>query len=106
MEWLKLFESESEARARIKEHKPQLLIVNSKRICLSMHQGQFYAVQDACSHHGESLSKGIVNFMGEIVCPLHHYRFELSSGRATDSSCPDLITFDLKSNESGFFIGI
>ena len=106
MEWLKLFESESEARMRIKEHKPQLLIVNEKRICLAMHQGKFYAVQDSCTHHGESLSKGVVNYLGEIVCPWHHYRFQLDSGKASDSSCPDLITFELKSNESGFFIAI
>jgi len=106
MEWLKIFESEGEARARIHEHKPQLLIVNDTRICLTMHNGEFFAVQDACTHHGESLSKGQVNFLGEIICPWHNFRFQLNSGRACDSSCRDLITYSLKSNESGFFIAL
>ncbi len=106
MEWLKIFESEEEARKRIKENVPQLLIVKNKRICLALHQGVFYAVQDACSHNGESLSKGTVNYLGEIICPWHNYRFELNSGRACDSSCRDLTTYAVRSDPSGFFIGI
>ena len=106
MEWLKIFGSEAEARIKVKEHKPQLLIVNSKRICLALHQGEFFAVQDACSHTGESLSKGQINYLGEIICPWHNYRFQLSSGRACDSSCRDLVTYSLKSDDTGFFIGL
>lgn len=100
MEWLKIFGSEDEARTKIKEHKPQLLIVKGKRICLAMHRGEFFAVQDACSHQGESLSKGQINYLGEIICPWHNYRFQLSSGKASDSSCRDLLTYSLKSDNS------
>lgn len=106
MEWLKIFDSEAEARSRIKEHKPQLLIVKGQRICLTLHNGEFFAVQDACTHNGDSLSKGQVNYLGEIICPWHNYRFQLSTGRACDSSCRDLATFGVKSDNSGFFIGL
>jgi nitrite reductase/ring-hydroxylating ferredoxin subunit len=105
MEWLKIFGSE-EARLRMRERKPQLISVRSKRICLVLHDNQFYAVQDSCSHKGESLSKGTVNSIGEIVCPLHFYRFELASGRPTDSSCPDLVTYPLKFTDEGLFIAV
>ncbi len=106
MEWLKIFGSEEEARARIREHKPQLIAVRNKRIALVMHANQFYAVQDSCTHKGESLSKGTVNSLGEIICPLHFYRFELATGRPSDSSCPDLITYPLKLTEEGLFIAV
>jgi 3-phenylpropionate/trans-cinnamate dioxygenase ferredoxin subunit len=106
MEWLKIFESEEHAKNRIKENSAQLLIVNGKRICLARYKGEFFAVQDSCTHHGESLSKGKVNFLGEIICPLHNYRFKLDSGRASDSSCGDLLTYAVKSSDSGFFIGV
>ena len=106
MEWLKIFGSEEEARTRIKENIPQLIIVKNKRICLALHEGTFYAVQDSCTHSGESLSKGKVNYLGEIICPWHNYRFQLSTGTACDSSCRDLVTYPIKSDESGFFIGI
>jgi 3-phenylpropionate/trans-cinnamate dioxygenase ferredoxin subunit len=106
MEWLKIFGSEQEARTRIREHKPQLLVARDKRICLVMHDNQFYAVQDSCSHKGESLSKGAVNSLGEIICPLHHYRFGLASGRPTDSACYDLVTYPVKLTDEGLFIGV
>jgi nitrite reductase/ring-hydroxylating ferredoxin subunit len=106
MEWFKIFASEEEARSRIKEDKPQLLIVEGKRICMVLHQGKFFVVQDACTHNGESLSKGQVNYLGEIICPWHNYRFQLSTGQACDYSCRDLVTYALKSDNSGFFIGL
>jgi 3-phenylpropionate/trans-cinnamate dioxygenase ferredoxin subunit len=106
MEWVKVFSTETEARLRIIPDKPQLLILNGKRICLVLHDDKFAAVQDSCSHNGESLSKGKVNFLGEIICPWHGYRFELSSGRPCDSSNPDLKTFPVKMDATGFFIGV
>jgi nitrite reductase/ring-hydroxylating ferredoxin subunit len=106
MEWRKIFDSEQEARTKIKEHKPQLLIVDNVRICLTLHQGNFYAVQDSCTHHGESLSKGAVNSFGEIICPWHHYRFQLNGGMAMDSSCQALVSYSIKCTDSGFFIAI
>jgi len=106
MEWLKIFGSEEEARAVIKEDQPRLLIVSQKRICISLHQGEFFAVQDECTHNAESLSKGKVNYLGEIICPWHNYRFDLSTGRACDSSCKDLTTYALKSDATGFFIQV
>lgn len=106
MEWIKVFSSEAEANNRMKSGKPQLLILKGKRICLSLHNNSFFAVQDSCTHNGESLSKGQVNYLGEIICPWHNYRFDLRSGKACDSDCRDLITYSIKIDETGFFVGI
>ena len=106
MEWVKIFSSEAEAKSRIFPGKPELLIVHGQRICLVLHDEAFHAVQDACTHNGESLSKGQVNYLGEIICPWHNYRFDLKNGRASDSSNRDLRVYPIKSDDSGFFIGI
>lgn len=106
MEWIKIFPDEKHARAAIKEDAPQLIIVGDKRICLTLHGGKFFAVQDRCTHSGESLSKGKINYRGEIVCPFHGYRFELNGGAACDSSSPDLATYPVKTDHYGFFIGL
>jgi nitrite reductase/ring-hydroxylating ferredoxin subunit len=106
MEWIKIFSSELEARQRILPDHPQLVIIANVRICVAQHDNNFYAVQDSCTHNGESLSKGKINFLGEVICPWHGYRFELKSGRACDSSSRDLKTYPVKINESGFFIGL
>ncbi len=106
MEWIKIFSSEQEARSRLASGKPQLLIIHGKRICIALYQDQFFAVQDACTHRGESLSKGQINYLGEIVCPLHNYRFALTDGSAKDSSCSSLVTYPVNGNETGFFVGV
>lgn len=105
MEWIKIFGSYEEARSRIPEDSTQLVIVRGKRICLARHAGVFFAVQDRCTHNGESLSTGKVNFAGEIICPWHSYRFDLRSGKACDSDARDLETYPVKSDNTGFFIG-
>jgi len=106
MEWIKIFPNETVARTTIHEHIPQLVIVDGKRICLAMHEGKFFAVQDQCTHNGESLSKGQINYRGEIVCPFHGFRFDLNGGMARDSASHDLTTYPIKSDDSGFFIGL
>jgi nitrite reductase/ring-hydroxylating ferredoxin subunit len=106
MEWLQIFSGETEALQRLQDNKPQLVVANGKRICLVNHKGRFFAVQDTCTHSGESLSKGDVNYLGEIICPLHNYCFSLHTGQELSSRSRDLKTYPLKIDDSGFFIGI
>lgn len=106
MEWVKIFPSSTAARENIQENKPQLLIVHGKRICLVQRNSIFYAVEDTCSHSGESLSKGAINYLGEIVCPWHAYRFSLHSGRESGERSRDLKCYPIQEDETGFFIGV
>jgi nitrite reductase/ring-hydroxylating ferredoxin subunit len=106
MKWMKVFSSKQEALQRMTQNKPQLVIIDGKRICLVRRENEFFAIQDSCTHNGDSLSKGKVNFLGEIVCPWHHYRFDLRSGRACDSSCADLESFHVRLGDDGLFIGV
>lgn len=106
MEWIKIFSNEEEARRRLSPGKPQLVVIGGTRICLALVNGNFRAVQDACTHNGESLSKGAINYLGEIICPWHNYRFDMSNGRACDSSSADLRTYPIRLDDTGFFIGI
>lgn len=106
MEWIKLFANESEANSRLMPGKPQLAVVCGKRICLVLHNGNFYAVQDRCTHNGESLSKGTVNHLGEIICPWHNYCFDLQTGRELSSRSSDLITYPIRVDSTGFYVGV
>jgi 3-phenylpropionate/trans-cinnamate dioxygenase ferredoxin subunit len=106
MQWVKLFADEREAMSRILPGKPQLLLVHGKRICLVLHQQRFYAVQDRCTHNGESLSKGTVNHFGEIICPWHNYCFSLQTGRELSARSSDLNTYPITVDSTGFYVGV
>jgi 3-phenylpropionate/trans-cinnamate dioxygenase ferredoxin component len=43
--------------------------------------GQFYAIEDVCSHEETPLSPGCL-YGYEIECPLHGARFDIRSGEA------------------------
>lgn len=106
MEWVQIFSSAEQARHRLLENKPQLLILGSRRICLVLRKDKIYAIQDACTHSGESLSKGAINFLGEVICPGHGYGFDLKTGRECNERCRDLTTYLVKDDETGFYVGI
>jgi 3-phenylpropionate/trans-cinnamate dioxygenase ferredoxin component len=43
--------------------------------------GQYYAIEDVCTHDGGQLTGGTVEG-GEIVCPRHGARFSIRTGEA------------------------
>ena len=47
--------------------------------------GEFFAVEDVCTHDGAELTGGAVEG-AEIVCPRHGARFCLRTGRGADAA--------------------
>ncbi len=106
MKWIKIFNTLSAAVEAIPRGTSKLVIIGDHRLCLSNTKDEYYAIQDRCPHNGESLSKGKTNYLGEVVCPLHGYRFSIKSGQEGDHKCGDAKTYRVKVNEEGLFIFI
>ncbi|HRI79169.1 MAG TPA: nitrite reductase (NAD(P)H) small subunit [Cyclobacteriaceae bacterium] len=106
MEWVKIFSSLNETETALPSVRPRLLMVRGLRICLVMKDGSLFAVEDTCPHNGESLSKGAINFSNEVVCPWHGHRFNLKTGRECEERSRDLITYPVKIDSGGVFIGL
>jgi len=106
MDWIKVFEDSATARKILVNDRPQLVIIGERRICFVLHNEKLLAVEDKCSHNGASLSKGTVNYLGEVVCPLHGNRFNLKTGRESGQHSADIETYPIKENEEGVFIGL
>ena len=87
-------------------HQPRLLLVGGKRICLVRTSDAVLAVDDTCTHNGESLSKGKVNYLGEVVCPWHGHRFDLRTGRECSERSRDLGVYPIRLDAEGVFIGM
>ena len=104
MEWIRVFSSVEEAHQRLKENIPQLVVIGEVSICLVKRQNNFFAVENKCSHNGESLNKGTVNFLGEVICPWHGYRFNLKTGKESGERSRDLVTYPIQQNEKGLFV--
>lgn len=56
-----------------------MILVNEVAISVFNVSGTFFAIDDACSHAGASLSLGIIE--GDVVrCRIHHWRFCVRNG--------------------------
>lgn len=49
------------------------------RVAVFNVDGEYYAIEDLCSHEAEALSGGTVNGL-EVTCPAHQARFSLVDG--------------------------
>jgi len=106
MRWIKIFRSVEEARNVIPSGSSRLVIIGEIKICLSNFGDNFHASENNCPHLGEQLHKGMINYLGEIVCPWHNYRFDLTTGEESSRRCRDLVLHRTKATEEGVFVAI
>jgi nitrite reductase/ring-hydroxylating ferredoxin subunit len=66
----------------------------------------FHSFQAFCPHRGASLIQGTINSSGEIICPLHQYRFDLETGQVKSGYCDDLAIFPNELTDNGLEITI
>ena len=93
MEEIVVFDSVKRAREVIPEGEKRLVKIGTKKICLAHFRGEFYAIDNACPHMGHGLNLGNLNPFGEIVCPLHTYRFSLANGEEAEQRCSSSRTY-------------
>lgn len=62
--------------------------------------GKLFAAQAACPHKAGPLADGIVG-AGKVICPLHAYKFDLSTGQPVENACTALKTYAVAVSETG-----
>lgn len=68
--------------------------------------GEYYAIEDVCTHDGESLDGGDLEG-NEIVCPRHGAQFDIKTGKVTLSpAIEDLKTFPTRVKDGRVQVGI
>ncbi len=66
--------------------------VGQRKILLINHEGNLYAVDNACPHVKLPLKNGKVTEDGAIVCPFHRSAFDLKTGAVKEwSTWPPLV---------------
>ncbi len=102
-EWHKI--AESLAEINFGTNGMAEVTVNSKVVCILSVNNSLGACAQKCPHAGGILSKGYVDAVGNIVCPLHRYKFSIKNGRNTSGEGYFLKTYPVEVRENGVFIG-
>lgn len=87
------------AIGRVDELRPgqmKPLVVEGKRLLLANADGEFYLVDEMCSHEDYSLYLGCIKGR-RIKCSLHGSYFDLATGEALDEpACEPIGTYPIK----------
>ncbi|HEX9788318.1 MAG TPA: Rieske 2Fe-2S domain-containing protein [Candidatus Binatia bacterium] len=63
----------------IAEGAGKLVRVKGEEMAVFKNNGKLYGIQNICPHEGGQLCNGWIDG-GEVVCPLHGYKFDLTTG--------------------------
>ena len=83
-----------------------IIEVNRKKITLAKYKDGLLACAYVCPHAGGILADGHLDAIGNIVCPIHRYRFSLHNGRNISGEGYYLTTYPIELRADGVFAGM
>ncbi|MGB4842845.1 MAG: Rieske 2Fe-2S domain-containing protein [Ferruginibacter sp.] len=102
--WYKI--AESIAEINFSSNGLALVEAAGKTVTIALHNDQLFACPKKCPHAGGILADGYIDPVGNIVCPLHHYKYSLQNGRNTSGEGYYLKRFEVELREDGVYINI
>jgi 3-phenylpropionate/trans-cinnamate dioxygenase ferredoxin subunit len=81
------------------------LEVDGKKITLAKFKDGYFAFAQKCPHASGRMAQGYINPLGQVVCPLHRYAFDMKNGRNTTGEGYFLKTYPVELRPNGLFIG-
>ena len=91
---------------QLEEDEAMQVLVEGKEVSIINLGGQFYAMDDICSHAYASMSDGYIE--GDCIeCPLHGAQFNIKTGKAeTPPATVDLATYEVKVDGTNILVGL
>lgn len=83
-----------------------VLEIQGKKICCTHYDGQLYAFAYKCPHASGIMADGFIDDSGNIVCPLHRYRFNIKNGYNSSGEGFYLKTYPVEQREDGVYVGV
>ena len=102
--WHKI--AESVAEINFSANGLSEVTIGSKTICIALHQNKLFACTQKCPHAGGLMAGGYIDATGNIICPLHRYKYSLNNGRNTSGEGYFLKTFPVEMRLEGIFVGL
>ena len=56
------------------------LEVAGRRICVALFKSELFAFPQICPHASGRFAAGFIDALGNVVCPVHRYKFCLKNG--------------------------
>jgi nitrite reductase/ring-hydroxylating ferredoxin subunit len=80
--------------------------INGQKICISSFGRQLFGFAYQCPHAGGILADGDVDQKGQVVCPVHGYRFDIRNGYNSTGEGYHLKHWPVEQRPDGLYIKI
>jgi 3-phenylpropionate/trans-cinnamate dioxygenase ferredoxin subunit len=77
-----------------------------KKITLALYQNNLFAFAHKCPHASGIMANGFLDITGNVVCPLHRYKFSLNTGRNVTGEGYFLKTYPVQWSNDAVLVGI
>ena len=80
--------------------------VKGKKICIARFKEEWHAFAYKCPHASGIMSEGYLDAIGNVVCPVHRYKFNLKNGRNTSGEGYYLKIYPVEVRGEAIFVGV
>lgn len=102
--WQKIAESVAEIHFAVNDIA--VMECNGKKICIGRYKDNLYAFAYLCPHASGAMADGYIDALGNIVCPIHRYKFNLQNGRNTSGEGYYLKHWPVDIRNDGVYIAL
>jgi len=88
------------------ENNIALAEIKGKKICIGKFKEGVFAFAHKCPHAGGFLSEGYIDALGNVVCPIHRYKYDMKNGRNISGEGYYLKNWPVELRENGVFVGL
>jgi 3-phenylpropionate/trans-cinnamate dioxygenase ferredoxin subunit len=100
--WIKI--AESVAELRFSSNQIALTELEGRQVCIGRYKEKLFAFAHKCPHASGLFSEGFIDALGNVVCPIHRYRFNMGTGRNVSGEGYYLKHWPVEEREDGVYV--
>jgi nitrite reductase/ring-hydroxylating ferredoxin subunit len=82
------------------------VVADDKRVCIAQYKSEAFAFAAKCPHASGHFADGFIDALGNVVCPLHRYKFCMKNGRNVSGEGYYLKHWPVELREDGVYVGL
>ena len=79
---------------------------DGKKVTIARFKEELFVFAYKCPHASGVLADGFIDALGNVVCPMHRYKFNMQNGRNTSGEGYYMKTYHIEKRTEGIFVGI
>ncbi len=102
--WIKI--AESIAEINFSENNIAEIMAGERILCIAKFGKELFAFSNKCPHASGQFAQGYIDAVGNVVCPVHRYKFCMRNGRNVTGEGYFLRHWPIEVKEDGVYVAI